>query len=160
MPETSIGQPNIDPPKIPLMEKSEKELKLYHFIANIPPNIGVNTPPVQQVIAVLSYDLDRAFAKAITLVPQGTNLAFAGAKPFSELLNQLDLPAIQIIETPSPPFSLSEMNFENFKSSLMLTADKLIKDERDRTELKKIINNLKFKKVEFKNKKQNENPKN
>ena len=134
--------------KLPMTESGERELRLYYFITKFLEELpGGAKKMTEGVATILSFDLDRAVAEASVSLPLGTNIVMAGNKKVSEIMAMVETVTKNVTEKKEypkkeTPKTVKELGILEFKSSLLLAADMLIKNERDKKTIIRIVNSI------------------
>ena len=125
--------------KMPMVEKTERELRLYYFITKTIEPMPIGQPKlIEGVLTIFSFDLDRAISEASRTMPIGTNIICAGSKTFNELLALVERTEKKE-QAPLPPTEVKAMAKEDFKNGLLLAADTMITDIKDQRAIKRIV---------------------
>lgn len=121
--------------KLNLQNNNPSPLKIYLFILR-EQEIKIDK---EKSAIVLAYDLDSALGKAYQ-VSEGWNINYHGQN--MPVKNFID--TIHLEETILPSAQSEEkLGLEGFKSGLLLVADSYVKDDKDKVEIKRIINSIK-----------------
>ncbi len=152
-------------PNILLERQENQELRIYFFIGSKP----VVFPPVKQdgpnnrVVYVIGFKLEEAF-KTAQIKGLGFSLVFTGQSPtVREFLREMELESLvyealknkKPLQTTEKPIQIqtkievtpAQMNFENFRSGLLLFANEkgvIYKNPEDQEILKRIISGLSY----------------
>lgn len=127
--------------KLDLKREETKDLRIYFFIARTP-EIKVEQ---EKCVAVLAYDLENALIRA-SQEAKGLGIVFHGqSSTVKELIEKIYLegvispPTTEVIE----PVIKEKLSLEQFKSGLLMILEEYVKDEKEKVELKTIIEKLK-----------------
>lgn len=128
--------------KLNLQNNNPYPLKIYLFILR-EKEIKINE---EKSAIVLAYDLDSALGKA-TQVSNGWNIYYHGqSMPVKNLIDALYLEETILPSSQSDSqvdIPKEKLGLEEFKSGLLLVADSYVKDDKDKVEIKRIINSIK-----------------
>ena len=127
-----------------MAEKSERELRLYYFITKKSNNAFGAAEVKEGVITTLSFDLDGALDVATKMATIDTTLVFAGFENISKILDKVDMAKGNQVSINLPvEISKKVMAKDEFKNNILLAADTMIIDVKDRSALKRIISKIK-----------------
>jgi len=130
--------------KLELIEKSERELCLYYFITKFVEKSPTGENKITEGVAtILSFDLDRAITQASQSLPLGTQIIIAGNKKMSEIMELIKVEEKREIEIKIPEHTITKkLSKEEFKNNILLVADTMIDNEKDKKTLKKIVSKI------------------
>lgn len=123
-------------PLIPEMTFKEK-LKIYLFLIT-PPEIDI--PPNIQLDGVLAYRIEEASQKIKPTKPTGFRITYTGNYLYvDKILERVG--GLKTGQFPQIVLKTSK-GIGDFKAGLLLMAEEYIKDEKDREDLKRIIEKI------------------
>jgi BMFP domain-containing protein YqiC len=131
--------------KLSITESVERELRMYFFITKFIEEFPDGRKKITEGVAsILSFDLDRAVAEANISLPVGTNIIMAGNRKISEILSMVDMVNRKETEIKEPVAvkTTKELGKEEFKHNLLLAADTMVADERDKKIIKRIVSKI------------------
>lgn len=130
--------------KLELTEKVERELRLYYFITkSVEKSDSGENRITEGVATILSFDLERAIIEVHKSFPIGTSVIIAGNKKISEIMELIKIENKKEIEIKIQEEKIiKKTSKEEFKNNLLLVADTMIDDEKDKKTIKKIVSKI------------------
>jgi len=128
--------------KLSLQNDTPSPLKIYLFILR-EQEIKIDK---EKSVIVLAYDLDSAFAKALQ-VSDNWNVNYHGqSMPVKDLIDNLHLQGAvlpqQELDSNIVKVPEEKLGLKKFKECLLLSANDLVKNSKDKKKLKEIISRL------------------